>query len=340
MIVEYLIADTFGTHIGKYSKRLKITQNGQTLAEAPLLHLRAVYIAERGVSISADAVAACTEAGIPIHYMDVLGKNYASLYSSGLTGTVRTRRAQLEAYYDERAVSCVRAMVDGKLHNQAATLKYLAKNRKESQPEVYEELRLAAGEILDCTAHLEAIDSATIAELRNAFMSVEGHAGRIYWAAVRAIIPDAYGWEQRIGRGATDAVNSLLNYGYGILYSRIEQAITLAGLDPYAGFLHADRPGKPSLVLDLIEEFRQIAVDRVIWGLVNRNYTVEQCDDGRLTEATRRNFAEHILEHQDATFRYDGKRVPLRIIIQSQARQLAAFLRKDQLDYTSFKATY
>lgn len=340
MIVEYLTADTFGTHIGKYSKRLKITQNGETLAQAPLIHLRAVYITERGVSISADAVAACCEQGIPIHYMDSSGKNYATIYSSGLTGTVRTRRAQLEAYHDKRGFWFIQALFHAKLHNQAATLKYLAKNRKESEPDVYHMLRLSAGDMLDSQARIEGIQPTHVDDVRAMMMGIEGQASKLYWEAVRNIIPSDYGWAKREGRGATDPINSLLNYGYGILYSRIEQAITLAGLDIYAGFLHADRSGKPSLVLDLIEEFRQVAVDRVVWGLANRHFKVLQENDGKLTEDTRKIFAEHILNHQHVCFRYEGQKVPLRIIIQSQARVLAAFLRGDRSDYVGFKATY
>lgn len=340
MIVEYLVADTFGTHIGKYSQRLKITQHGETLSEAPLLHLRAIYIAERGVSISADVVAACSELGIPIHYMDSLGRNYASLYSSGLTGTVKTRRAQLAAYWTETGFRFVQALAEAKIHNQAATLKYLAKTRKESQTEVYQALHMTAGDLQDCIARILALRTAPIEEQRESLMGVEGYAAKLYWTAVRDIIPAEYGWKERGGRGSLDPVNSLLNYGYGILYSRVEQALTLAGLDPYAGFFHADRPGKPSLVLDLIEEFRQIAVDRVIWGLLNRHYKIEQMTDGRLHENTRRDYAEKILEHQNATFNYEGKKVPLRIILQSQARKAASFFRGDSASYTGFKGSY
>lgn len=340
MIVEYLVAETFGTHIGKYSKRLKITQNGTTLAEAPLLHLRAVYIAERGISISSDALAACCEHGIPVHYLDSLGRNYATVYSAGLSGTVLTRRAQLSAYEDRRGLEAAKAMVIGKLENQASTLKYLAKNRKESQPDVYQELRWTAGDLLDATQQVQQMEANCIEEVRNVLMGFEGSAGLRYWDAVRLVIPEEYGWKTRIGRGATDAINSLLNYGYGILYSRVEQSLLLAGLDPYGGFLHADRPGKPSLTLDLIEEFRQPAVDRVVWGLVNRHFVVAQESDGKLSEETRRTFAEHILEHQNATMRYEGKRVPLRIILQTQARHLAAYLRGDRPEYVAFKAAY
>lgn len=340
MIVENLIADTFGTHIGKYSQRLKITQKGEKLAEAPLLHLQSVLVTSSGVSISADALAACSERGIPVHFVDGKGSAYASLYTTGLTGTVRTRRQQILAYYDERGMVFALAIAAAKIRNQAATLKYLAKTREETAPDIYRELHCCAAEVLDCTAILDDIEGQTVEDVRDTILGAEGLAGKRYWAAVGAVLPDQYEWPGRTGRGATDPLNSLLNYGYGILYGKIEQAILLAGLDPYAGFLHADRPGKPSLVLDLIEEFRQVAVDRLVFGLANRNFTVAQEDDGLLCKDTRRSLAEKVLKHLEAGVRYDGKRYPLRFVIQNQARQLASFVRGDNDTYTPFKATW
>src|SRR5881409_3033564 len=82
---------------------------------------------------------------------------------------------------------------------------------------------------------------------------LEGRAAQGYWSQIASIIPAELAWPGRETRGATDPFNAALNYGYGILYGQVEQALTLAGLDPYGGFLHADRPGKRSLVLDLIE---------------------------------------------------------------------------------------
>jgi len=340
VIVEHLIVDTFGSHIGKYSKRLKVTQRGETLAEAPLLHLEAVLVTGRGVSISADALEACAEHGIPVHFIDSLGHTYAAVYSAGLTGTVLTRRAQLAAYVTERGASFARSIVTAKLHNQSATLKYLAKNRKETDPDLYRELRLCAGDVLDFTARLDGLVGESLADIRLQLMGIEGNAARHYWQAVGYVLPETYRWPGRSGRGAVDPINSLLNYGYGILYSQIERVLVLAGLDPYGGFLHADRPGKPSLVLDLIEEFRQVAIDRVVIGLATREFTVEQDQADRLTEETRRSFAGHVLKHLDANMRYSGKRYPLRIIMQMQARHLASFLRGDCGQYIPFMGSW
>lgn len=340
MIVEHLIADTFGTFIGKHNQRLRITKQQETLVEAPLLHLRSVQIINNGISVSADALEVCCEQGIPFFFMDAQGRCYASVYAAGLGATVLTRRKQFLAYDDERGLAIAKAVTLSKLHNQAATLKYMAKNRKESAPEIYNELRLTADEIRDARGQIEALGGNRIEDVRDIIMGIEGNAGQRYWSAVRLIIPDTYEWTTRQHRGAKDPVNSLLNYGYGILYTRTEQALVLAGLDPYAGFLHADRPGKPSLVLDFIEEFRQVVVDRVVFGLVARSFKIDQHDDGKLTIETRRSLVEHLLVHLDSNMRYDGKRFPLRTIIQSQARRMAAFLRGESSTYRPFEGEW
>ncbi|MBX2999933.1 MAG: CRISPR-associated endonuclease Cas1 [Caldilineaceae bacterium] len=338
-IVKHLIADQFGSHIGKYSERLKVTQKGETLQQAPLIHLESVSVLSKGVSLSADALAACSEAGIPIYFVDSRGIPYASIYAAGLTGTVLTRREQLRAYDDERGLHLGVSFAQGKIQNQAITLKYLAKNRKET-PEG-EALQSAAEEVLDFLHPLDRLTrQATIDSVRDQLMGCEGNAARRYWEAVRLVLPADYGWQAREGRGATDPINSLLNYGYGILYGQIERALVLAGLDPYAGFVHADRPGKPSLVLDLIEEFRQVAVDRVVFGLANRRFTVEQDERGRMSEATRRAFAQHILDHLESNVRHEGKKYPLRSVIQLQARQIVTFVRRERSDYVPFKASW
>ena len=101
-IVKHLIVEEFGTHVGKHSERLQVERikTGEKLVEAPLMHLETVLIATRGASLSADAIAACSGNGIPIHFVSSRGEPYAALYSAGLTGTVETRRAQLTAWHD------------------------------------------------------------------------------------------------------------------------------------------------------------------------------------------------------------------------------------------------
>lgn len=345
-IIQNLIADQFGTHVGKYQGRLKVTQNGDTLAQAPLLHLETVTIAGRGVSISADAIRACTERGIPIHFLGRRGTPYAALYSAGLTGTVLTRRAQLAAYEDERSWELGFAFVLGKIENQSRLLKYVAKYRKETDTAVYRELRWLAGEVLDHVEEIRTLayvcraEKATLDDVRGQLLSIEGRAAQKYWQGIGLALPPALDWPGRVRRGADDPFNSALNYGYGILYSQVERAIVLAGLDPYGGFIHVDRPGKPSLVLDLIEAFRAPVVDRTMLGLVNKGVTIEQDERGLLTEKTRRRLAEKVLNRLEANERHEGKRYPLRVIIQMQARRLATYVRGERESYDPFTASW
>jgi CRISPR-associated protein Cas1 len=338
-IVDHLFADQFGTHIGKYSERLKITRGKEVLQQAPLLHLKSVTIASMGVSISADAIAACTERGIPIVMLDAGGDVFATLYAAGLTGTVLTRREQILAYYDERGLMLAQAFAAAKITNQARALRYWAGNRRDDHPEIAAALEEAALEVQSLAdAAADVIAAPDVETARAGLMGIEGRAAAVYWTAAAQLIPPVYAWPGRTGRGAVDPINSLLNYGYGILYAEIERAIVLAGLDPYAGFLHADRPGKPSLVLDLIEEFRQIAVDRVVIGLAARGYQIEQDEFGQLTRETRRDFASKIIGQLEARVRYSGgsERVPLRHAIQMQARHIATFVRRERIPYIPF----
>lgn len=341
-IIQHLIADSFGSHVGKYQGRLKITQGKEILAQAPLLHLESVTIASSGVSISADAVRACTEHGIPIHFLSSTGTPYAGLYSAGLTGTVLTRRAQLMAYQTMQGVKLALAFAGGKIENQAALLKYAAKYRKEREPECYRELRWLSSELLDYLQEIAFLDYEALRthqhldEVRGQLLSIEGRAAQKYWKGIKALLPESLEWPGRHGRGARDPFNSALNYGYGILYSQIERALVLAGLDPYGGFIHVDRPGKPSLVLDLIEEFRAPVVDRTILGLVNKGVRLEQDEQGLLVEKTRRMLAEKVLSRLEASERYEQKRHALRAIIQMQARRLATCVRGERDEYIPF----
>ena len=104
--------------------------------------------------------------------------------------------------------------------------------------------------------------------------------------------------------------------------------------------MHVDRPGKPSLILDLIEEFRPVAVDRVVFGLADRHFAVEQDEKGRMSEATRQHFAQHILDHLESEVRYNGQRYALRQVMQLQARAVAMFVHGERPAYTPYKATW
>jgi CRISPR-associated protein Cas1 len=341
-IIQHLVVSEYGRHIGKHQERLEVTEvgTGQRIVEAPLLHLESVLVGSRGISISADAIAACTERGIPVNFVDGYGRPFASLYSAGLTATVATRRAQIQAFDDARGVTAAKAFCTGKLRNQANLIRYMAKYRKETDAEAYEELRRLAAEVTDHVDEVERLKGERVDDIRGELLSAEGRGAQKYWAGIRLLLREDFDWPGRRPQGSADPINATLNYGYGILYGQVERALVLAGLDPYAGFLHVDRSGKPSMVLDLVEEFRPMAVDRAMLSMVNKGGALKMDDKGRLDNATRKEVAAKVIERLDAPVRHQGQQSCTRSVIQGQARRLALYLRGDRAAYEPFIANW
>lgn len=343
-IIQHLIVDQHSAFVGKHSGRLRVTcqkdGKAEKLAEAPIMHLESVLVTGRGVGLSSDAIEACSREGIPIHFVDALGRPYASLYSAGLTGTVLTRREQLLAYADQRGLKLALAFAGGKIRNQAGFLRYMAKYRQESAPALYPLLRSGAEQVEKHAESLKAVKAKRVDDVRGEILAIEGRAAQLYWDTLKQVVPKQYHWPGRKTRGAGDPVNNALNYGYGILYGAVERALVLAGLDPYGGFIHTDRPGKPSLVYDLIEEFRQVVVDRTVFGLANKKVALELNEKNLLDEKARRTIAEKVVARLEAAERYERKRQPLRVILQSQARHIATFVRGDRARYEPFIARW
>ncbi|GAB4330251.1 MAG: CRISPR-associated endonuclease Cas1 [Dehalococcoidia bacterium] len=330
-----LIIEQFGAFVGKHSERVRVSVKGELVEERPLYGLDHLMVLSRGVALSSDVVRVCAERGIDITFLSGTGVPYARLISPALTGTVKTRREQLLAYVDERGVVLGKAFAAGKLANQANLIRYMAKNRREANPELHDLAREAAFTIQDYQRKVEELQGENIDAIRQDLMTLEAHGAKVYWEAARELLVPDVEWDGRETRGATDLVNSALNYGYGILYSHVERAVLLAGLDPYAGFVHVDRAGKPSLVLDLIEEFRQTVIDRTVFGLLNRGVKLE-LEDGRLTETTRRLLAERVNDWLDGEEPYEGKKYKLRTILAYQARHIATFVRGEGKAYRPF----
>lgn len=329
-LAQVIVSD-FGVFLGKKSERLvirKTSKDGKKKVEEqiPFRDIGSIIIEGQGVSISTDVIQECVEHGIQIDFLSFSGKPYAKLTAPSLSATVITRREQLLAYYDKRGVKLAHAFVTGKLLNQAALLTYFSRYRESANREVFEQLQDTARVIQAMAKEVAGIDGERVDDIREQLLSLEGRAGALYWEAVGALIGDKISFEGREHRGAKDPFNSLLNYGYGILYSKVWGAIVLAGLEPFAGFVHTDRPGKPSLCLDMVEEFRQRIVDRSLIAMVNKGIDIKM-EDGQLTAETRRKIADAVMQRLDSRELYGSAQHKLSTIIQFQARSVASFIR-------------
>ncbi|GAB6181345.1 CRISPR-associated endonuclease Cas1 [Desulfotomaculum defluvii] len=321
-----VFVSNYGSSLGKKSERLVLKEKGQVVLEVPFYGLQNIIVETNGASISTDCIQECMQRGIPISFLSSTGKPYATIVSPHLTGTVLTRRAQYESYKDKRGISLVKLFVEGKLKNQGNTLKYFAKYRKGTDEDLFKSIQHQIEKIETIALELKKISGLCINDVRGQIMSVEGRAGNVYWQGIKLLTGSKINFPGREHVGATDPVNSLLNYGYAILCSKIEKCLILAGLDPYAGFLHVDRSGKESLVYDFVEEFRQPVVDRVVVAMINKGISIE-IEDGQLSLKTRRDLSGRIMERLDTAERFQGKKYRLQTIIQMQARRIATYLR-------------
>lgn len=324
----HVLVSNYGAYVGKKSERLVVKENGQVVTEIPFYDVEQVTIATSGASLSSDVIRECADQGIQINFVSSAGEPFAKVISPGLTGTVITRREQMKAYDDERGVKFIRATIEGKLRNQGNVLKYFAKYRREADREAYERLYDAANKMEGIRAELDRVDGRCIDDVRAQFMSIEGRGANVYWDEVKNILAPKVDFPGREHRGAADPVNSLLNYGYAILYHQVTGALVYAGLDPFAGFLHVDRPGKLSLAFDFIEEFRPVVVDRLVIAMVTKGGPPEM-DGEKLGEASKKEFSARILERFEDQERYESKKHKIKTIIQMQARHLVTFLRRE-----------
>lgn len=321
-----LLVTNYGSFLGKKSERLILKENGKVVNEIPFHDLEQVIIDTPGASLSTDFIKECMERGIQICFLTPSGKPYARLVSPYLTGTVITRRAQLLAYYDERGIALSKFFIEGKLKNQINVLKYFAKYRRNTDRILFERLNEIITEIESTAGQLFTVKGKCIDEVRGQLLSIEGRAGNLYWEGIKELTNHKIDFPGREHQDVSDPVNAMLNYGYGMLYRQVERALILAGLDPFGGFLHVDRPGKLSLVYDFVEEFRQQVVDRVVIALVNKGVEVS-LEDGLLTAAGRQVLQERINERLEAGEKFQGKKYRIKTIIQMQARRIATFLR-------------
>jgi len=335
---RWLIVDGYGHYVAKHSERIRVKKEGAIIEEIPLIHLEAIHISSRGVSISSDVIEICTERGIDIFFTSGDGQIYGRLASPTLIGTVKTRREQLMALMDSRGLEIGRAVASAKLGNQRNLIQYFARYRKVTDKGLYELMTDRVKAIDALKGELIQLTGSGVEGLREKILNIEGRAAHFYWETMKSLIGGD--WEGRVGRGAKDPINSALNYGYGILYGQVEKAIVMAGLDPFAGFVHTDRSGKPSLILDLIEEFRQMAIDKAVFSMIGKGTKIVVREDGLLDGGTRKGIANKVFERLDSAERYQGQRMKLKTIIMRQAQRMASFIRKDIPNYKPFVGSW
>jgi len=314
-----------GVFIGKTQKGISVKEYGVKKLEKPFFNLKQITILSEGVSLSGNVIQYCAANKIPIDFIGFDGLPYAKLYAptypDAALGLLQT--AALE---NGMATQLVKKFIEGKLKNQLGLIKYYHKYRKDKDPDYAEVYLHHVTEIEKVIQQVKAIDEPLVVNTRQVIMGYEGHASALYWDMVVRLLNNYTVFEQRNHQGATDLVNCMINYGYGILYSRVWEAVIRSQLNPHISFLHTPRIDEPTLAFDLIEEFRQQAVDKAVFALITKGEDLTMIK-GAIAPKTKTRLVEKVLERLNSKEIFRGKEMRLIEIIHFQARAVGLHLK-------------
>jgi len=338
-----LVLDKFGLSLRRRGNRLEV-RDRDVKREFPIHEIDEIHLMNPAISVSVSSLRLALKNNIMVVLARRNGWPIGFIVPSKLSGTVRGKREQYRSYYDGRGVYLAKAFAAGKVANQSRLLNILGKSYSRTKPDLGAEIMKNADEIHSISFEIMDQDSDSLDNIRIKLMKLEADAAKIYWGAISLLIPQDLGFPGRRTRGADDPVNAMLNYGYkAMLFVEVWKSVYYAGLDPYAGFLHSDRSGRPSLVLDLMEEFRQQSVDRPVFTLlsrreITRENVMEEVDGKlQLSKVAVRKLTEAITNQLDCGVIYEGSKRPLKNVILMQARNVSRYLLRELKSYKPFK---
>ncbi len=333
-----LFVTTQGAYLARDGQAVAVRVDGEVRLRVPLHNVGSIVCFGQ-VSCSPWLMAACAEAGIAISYLSEHGRFLATV--QGFTsGNVLLRREQYRRADDaSRTATIARAIVAAKIANtRTIVLRAMRDNPGDGGRQVLEQ----------CAARLAQIASqARGTESTDVVRGMEGEGAALYFSVFNHLITaqrEAFVLNGRNRRPPLDPVNALLSFVYTMLLHDARAACEAAGLDTAVGFLHRDRPGRPGLALDLIEEFRPVLGDRLVLSLINRQqvrpegFRVLETGGVVMDDATRKTVITAFQERKrdEITHPFLGEPTTIGLLLHLQARLLARHLRGDLDAYPAF----
>jgi len=324
---------TFGAKLRQRNQLFKVIVTdlgggGDTVEEFAPHQVEAILL-QQGTSVTTDALLFAIEHGIDVHLLDGLGEPKGRIFANRPTNTIAVWKKQLHYTFGLDGLRMAKDWVEQKMRGELTYLQNL-KNRRSGEKLAH--LERAEADISDLIARLSKHSVRDFEACRLTIQGYEGTAHRIYLAVLAALVPEEYRFDGR-SRPASDLFNAFLNYGYGILYRKVERALVLAGVSPYIGFMHADGHQRPSLLYDFIEPFR-IWVEKTVFKLFaaklpNRRHVWRNGEKGLwLNEEGKRLLTGALLKRlreKREPFR-DGRQYSLDKYLRERAKGLATHL--------------
>lgn len=321
-----LIINTYGTyvHVKDELFEVTLTKDGEKQKHHFASQKVTSILMSKGAAISTDAVILAMKNNIDIIVFERDGMPVGRFWHSKPGSTSKIRKQQLEASLNGTGVFWTKHWLTGKLDNQLEFLKRLKNHRPATADLIQEKI----DGISALKTKMQELKGDKVDLIDDTLRGLEGTAGRIYFQLLSALLTERYQFASRSFRPAKDQFNAFLNYAYGVLYSRVEKVLVIAGIDPYVGFMHRDDYNMKSMVFDFIEPYRTYA-DEVVFKLfsakkVNDTHT-DKITNGVSLNAEGKNLLIHsLLQFLDEDkIRYNGRNQTRINAMQMDAHQFA-----------------
>lgn len=321
------------TYLHKERETIVVKEGKEKLAQFPIHNIGHIFCFGQ-VSVSPFLMGFCAEKDVGLTFYTEYGRFLCRVVGQPV-GNVLLRREQFRwADRDEKAVDVARLIVSAKIANSRAVLMREIRNHGKD-----EAMEMVIKQLAGSVRRSKAADSVDQAR------GVEGEAAANYFSIFNKLIREEdFTFNGRIRRPPTDPVNAMLSLSYSLITQECASALAGVGLDPYVGFLHKDRPGRKSLALDLLEEFRAYWADRFVLTLINRrqfkvnDFVTEASGAVRLSDNARKEFLTAYQERKqvEVMHPYLKEQVPIGLLPHCQSMLLARHIRGDTQYYTPF----
>jgi len=323
-----LILNTFGVTLNRDNECFVITST-EGRQRIPPDGIKSIQVS-RGAQVTSDAVLLAVEREIEILFVDRSGNPMARVWSPKYGSISSIRKGQLNFSFTHDALVWIKEVIMQKIENQQA-LMLLFQADDERQKAIVDK---NVSRLEDYRNKILHLDGEVVNDVAPTLRGWEGQASRIYFSTINMFLPEQFRFEQRSQHPALDVTNAFLNYGYGVLYGKIEGALIKAGIDPYIGILHRDDYNRPVMVYDVIELYR-VWVDYVVYTLIAQNaisdeyYSVLEDGSYWLEPLGRRVLIQSLNDYLDENITQKGiirsRITHLNLYVQQLAQKLKSF---------------
>lgn len=336
-----IFLNTYGTYLHIKDDMFEIrvpVKDSQPKVTLLAAHKVSSFVMATSAALSTDAVRLALKNNIDIIFTHANGHPMGRIWHSKLGSTTRIRKRQLEASLGKEAVNYTIKWISEKMMNQLEFIKDLKKHR----PQMADYLNDKITRIENLIVSVGNLKGEQVADFAETIRGLEGTAGRLFFETVSYVMPEQYKFSGRSMRPAKDLYNAFLNYGYGILYTRVEKCLMIAGLDPYVGFLHRDDYNQKSMVFDFIEPYRtfvEIPIFRLFTAKkVNKSHVDEITNGVSLNKEGKELLVNALLDYLEGdNIRYRGRNQTRANAMQQEAHVFANELIEKDIEYDSIE---